>query len=239
MGDVAAPQSDAATSKLSHLKQWLSKGLTVLLILSTVLCVVLVVGSATQEDELSLFGYRLYYITTGSMEPTIPTGTLVVVKAADAYAVGDVVSYISRDTAIYGCANTHRIIAIYSDANGDVQYQTQGDANPVPDELLVPIADVIGKVVLQFSMFQWVGYLLFFVGTRWGFLLVIICPLLYVTVSNMRELVAVYKAEMHRMATAQLDHQALEEQLRQNPAAAELLKQQGILPPDTQDKEDA
>ncbi len=207
-------------------KKWLSHGLTVLMVLTTLLCFVLVVRSAT-TDDVSLFGYRLYYVSTGSMEPTIPTGTLVVVKTDTTYALGDIITYTSRDPDIYGCANTHRIIGIAEGADG-IEYQTQGDANNAPDALLVPQADVIGKVAVQLGVFKWVGYIIFFAGTRWGFLLLIICPLVYVTISSMREFIAAYKAELKRMAQAQIDHEALQAQLRDNPAAAELLKQQGI-----------
>lgn len=224
-------------NRVQHIKSAVSRGLTLLLVVTTAMCFVLVVKTAI-SDDVSLFGYRLYYVSTGSMEPTIPTGSLVVVKQADAYEIGDVITYISRDDAIYGCANTHRIIGIAQGADG-TQYQTQGDANGVPDALLVPEADVIGKVAVQLGIFKWVGYIVFFMGTRWGFLLLIICPLLYVTVSSMRDFIAAYKAEIKRMAQAQLDHEALEEQLRQNPAAAALLAQQGIAvaPPTQADAE--
>lgn len=92
---------------------------------------------------LFLAGLRsdLYYIRTGSMEPEIPVGTVVV---ADRYAepeIGAVFAYQSGGNIII-----HRIIGI--DEGG---YVTKGDANPTPDAVRVTREQIRGKVVLELT----------------------------------------------------------------------------------------
>lgn len=74
-----------------------------------------------------------YTITTGSMAPAYPPGTLVVVRPVDPddLSVGDVVTVqleSGQDTVV-----THRIEAIQHRMDGQTQFITQGDANDVPD----------------------------------------------------------------------------------------------------------
>jgi hypothetical protein len=67
---------------------------------------------------------------------------------------------------------THRIISTHQQ-NGQLLYQTQGDANLQPDMDLVPNTDIVGKVWLAFPL---LGYLLLIPHYRLGYLLVIILP---------------------------------------------------------------
>ena len=70
-------------------------------------------------------GYRPVIITTGSMTPTAPTGSLLVAAPADRLGPGDIL-VMRRD----GRATvTHRIIEIEYNASGDPYAVTRGDAN--------------------------------------------------------------------------------------------------------------
>ncbi|WP_010540270.1 signal peptidase I [Dietzia alimentaria] len=86
-----------------------------------------------------LTGATPYTVLTGSMEPTLSPGTLIVVKPVEQtdLAAGDVITFqIESDNP---AVNTHRITQIVYDAQGTPRIQTQGDANNVPDrDLLVP-----------------------------------------------------------------------------------------------------
>ncbi len=86
----------------------------------------------------NLLGYQLYTVQSGSMEPTLRVGAVIVSKTpADpaALTVGDVVTFRTGGGAVV----THRVIQRLEDSGG-IQYRTKGD-NPVksPDpELLTP-----------------------------------------------------------------------------------------------------
>ena len=86
-----------------------------------------------------LAGATPYTVLTGSMEPTLSPGTLIVVKDVPPTELraGDVITFqIESDNP---AVNTHRITQVVYDAQGTPRFQTQGDANNVPDrDLLVP-----------------------------------------------------------------------------------------------------
>ncbi|MGA9101165.1 signal peptidase I [Aeromicrobium sp.] len=91
-------------------------------------------------------GATPYTILTGSMEPGLPPGTLVVVKPvpADRIAIGSVITYqldSGRPTVV-----THRVVRVGIDGTGDRIFSTQGDANNAPDSDPVLPAQVKGEV---------------------------------------------------------------------------------------------
>lgn len=85
----------------------------------------------------ALFGVRPVVITSGSMEPSVATGALVITRTVPAaeLEVGDVVT-VPTST---GSRVTHRIVAV-DDAGSGVILTLRGDANPVPDEELYPVS---------------------------------------------------------------------------------------------------
>lgn len=78
-------------------------------------------------------------VATGSMEPGIGVGDVVIVCPVDPeeLAVGDVIRYQGE-----GCTVIHRIVAIDGDS-----FTTQGDANNAPDLHPVEKDQVLGRVV--------------------------------------------------------------------------------------------
>jgi len=89
-------------------------------------------------------GATPYTILTGSMQPGMPPGTLVVTKPADAddIAVGDVVTY--QLTSGQPTVVTHRVVGQGYDGKGNRIFQTQGDANNVADERAVRPVQIRG-----------------------------------------------------------------------------------------------
>ena len=69
------------------------------------------------------FGYGAAVVLSGSMEPVLSKGDLIIVKEKESYKVGDVVVFQSGKSLI-----VHRIIKI-----DDKKVITQGDANNVAD----------------------------------------------------------------------------------------------------------
>ncbi|MFZ2556062.1 MAG: signal peptidase I [Minisyncoccia bacterium] len=113
---------------------------------------------------------ELKIVKSGSMEPTIPTGSLVIVKPSTRYSIGDVITF-GADTATE-IPTTHRIIA-FTGENGETRYTTKGDANEDADPNPVARQDVIGKIVLHIP---YVGFILDFARQPLGFALLIGVP---------------------------------------------------------------
>lgn len=171
---------------MTKIQKRLNALVTVVMILSALLCVYVCV-QLVMGREASILGFRLYRIQTGSMEPTISIGSIIVVHETDPLKLrtGDIITFTSKDSAIYGEANTHRIIATETDDSGELRFVTQGDANPVADSVRVAPSDIKGKVVLRMS--SSVSLFFGFLHTKMGFTLVIILPLMLIIWLFMRD----------------------------------------------------
>lgn len=102
------------------------------------------------------FGCRSLVVMSGSMEPTVPTGSVVVVKSIPgaAIAVGDVISFHPpEDTARIV---THRVLAV-TEQDGKVAVETRGDANTGSEKWSIDPAGTVGRVVFHIP---YLGYLL-------------------------------------------------------------------------------
>lgn len=112
-----------------------------ILITAIVLCISVVAVSLVYIPRLA--GYATYSIETGSMEPTIKTGSLIYVKKCknfEDYAVGDIVTFSDRDKVK---SFTHRIIKINYITQS---FDTQGDANNAADIEPTSADYAVGKV---------------------------------------------------------------------------------------------
>lgn len=104
----------------------------------------------TPSGEIpTIMGYGFMRTLTGSMEPAIPVHSFIVVNTdtAQTYQVGDIITFHSMDESLGGSLNTHRVVAVETDAQGQPVYRTKGDANDVEDADPVPAANVVGRVV--------------------------------------------------------------------------------------------
>src|SRR5207237_494911 len=86
---------------------------------------------------------------SGSMEPALQVGDLAVVSPTppDQLAVGDVITY--RTPARPGIPVTHRIVNISRDAQGQLEFQTKGDANNEVDSVAADQSGVVGRVARE------------------------------------------------------------------------------------------
>lgn len=103
---------------------------------------ILIVNSYRNPDELpGVFGVKPAVVLSGSMEPAIETGDLILLRDTDPLALekGDVICYLSSGKAV-----THRIVGITAGEDGRPRYVTQGDANNAEDRLPVTPDQVQG-----------------------------------------------------------------------------------------------
>jgi signal peptidase I len=104
-----------------------------------------------------LAGATPYTIETGSMSPRLPPGTLVVIRPTDPsrIGVGSVVTYqlLSGEPTVV----THRVVATSVDGAGRTRFQTQGDANAVPDSDWVRPVQIRGTVWYSAPRLGWVN----------------------------------------------------------------------------------
>lgn len=113
---------------------------------------------------------ELKIVRSGSMEPAIPTGSLVLIEPASDYSVGDVITF-GADTPT-SIPTSHRIVSIEV-KDGTTYYATKGDANKTADPNETPTNKVIGRVIFSIPA---IGYILAFSKTQLGFALLVLIP---------------------------------------------------------------
>jgi signal peptidase len=129
------------------------------------------VGALLLVSLLPITGnVEIKIVKSGSMEPTIPTGSIVVVMPNQAYKVGDVITF-GKDTKTQ-IPTTHRIIAERKQGS-QTYFTTRGDANEEQDPREIAASEVIGKVLAHVP---YVGYILDFARQPMGFALLIGLP---------------------------------------------------------------
>ena len=144
--------------------------LTAILLLNLYLVVVQVV----LHNELpKLFGMTQIIVISGSMEPVVRVGDILLIREQSAYETGDVVTYRSGSSLI-----THRVIE--TDGTGLV---TQGDANNAADAP-IELSQVEGQMLLRIPK---LGYAALMLRTPLGFLITIAGGLLLIIVPTLAD----------------------------------------------------
>jgi signal peptidase len=146
-------------------------GLLVTLVLLAVVLpfVVFAVPQVVGADES-------FVVLSGSMEPALSPGDVVIVDASAPIRAGDVITYT---TGAAGVPTTHRVLSVQA-----AGYETKGDANENPDAGLVPPAAVIGRVLFVVPL---VGHVLLWTNTGIGYVALVVVPL---TLLGLTELLA-------------------------------------------------
>lgn len=99
-------------------------------------------------------------VMTSSMEPSLPPGTMVVVKPLDPAEIqpGDVVTYQLRSGE--SVLVTHRVTQRLLTADGELLFITQGDNNPSADPDPIQAVQIRGKVWYAIPFVGWVSTVL-------------------------------------------------------------------------------
>ena len=130
---------------------------SVILILSAAVAVVLLFPH--------IFGYKTYTVISGSMEPTLHVGSLVIVKqtSPEKIITGHIITFTM--TGNNPLMATHRVVSI---DNTKGTFTTKGDANNTNDGP-VEFNRLVGRIVFSIS---YLGFLVVYIKTQAGILLV-------------------------------------------------------------------
>lgn len=158
--------------------RWLFQTTYYLLAVLLVLIIILFVGS-----KLPLpWNYEIMSVMSGSMEPAIKMGSLVIVRPSEAYLINDIITF--GQVSKHKIPTTHRIIEIEGPALNPF-FTTKGDANEAPDPQRIRKSEIIGKVLFSLPYF---GFAIDFVRKPLGFFLVIIVPALIIIGDELRKI---------------------------------------------------
>lgn len=120
-------------------------------------------------------GIKVYTVQSGSMEPTIKTGSIIISKYEQSYAVGDIITFKPETERLIKkpkITTTHRVIKIDTKDQKTI-YRTKGDANNTEDSSSVSQDLILGKAVFSIPF---LGYPLTFAKTQTGLIVLIVIP---------------------------------------------------------------
>ncbi|MCS7120634.1 MAG: signal peptidase I [Nitrososphaerota archaeon] len=130
--------------------------------------------------------YPLQTPISGSMEPTLKVGDLLIVKGVNAEDIvaapkptGDIIVFKkpgSPEELV-----VHRAVQKYM-VGGKWYFRTQGDNNPYMDPWVVSEDQIVGKVIFSIP---YLGYVKIYLGTPLGMIINIILIILLLILENM------------------------------------------------------
>ena len=157
LGNTESKQDDSDGKKpVKKRRRVISRTIYIVLILAMLTMLGKVWYQKLNNEQPSLFGYEIYVVETGSMIPTLPIGSNILVRQLrddDLPQVGDIITYNHSESKV-----THRIVDVVVGDDGVIRYQTQGD-NPENslDPWLVEREDIQGIVIWHFSLSSLLG----------------------------------------------------------------------------------
>ena len=141
--------------------------------------------------------FKVKVVKSGSMEPAIKTGGIVVIKPSTSYEVGDIITF-GKDTKTQ-IPTTHRILKI--DGDGPLRtFTTKGDANDSEDPQVTRLGDISGKVVLTVP---YLGYILDFAKKPLGFVLLVGVPAFVIILEELMKIIKEMKVIRKRKQDSQ------------------------------------
>ncbi len=123
--------------------KWTSNLITVILVVAIIITIFGIIQSKkNSETAPSIMGYKLMWVLTGSMRPSIEPGDLVIVKdiKPEEVQVGQVITFKRDNSTLI----THRVVDVIDEET--IMFKTKGDANNVADSNLVQTSQLVGSL---------------------------------------------------------------------------------------------
>ena len=154
-------------------------------------------------NNSDIFGYRMFTVATGSMEPVYKVNDVILVKTVDTSTlkVGDDIAYVGNRAELKGIVITHRIIEIWTADDGEIRYTTQGVNNKNPDPS-VSKEQIYGKVMGKVYVVNEINHI---VKNIYGFFFLIFCPLVLAIFLEIADTIIDIKLENNELRLAETE----------------------------------
>ena len=151
------------------------------LVIAVIICLTVVV-QVTTNGYGQIGGCSLFRIVTGSREPELPVGSLIVCQDVPVSQIQerDIVCFRSKNPQILGQIVTHRVINTVVREDGSVLLETKGDANLSADAEYVTQDNLIGKVNYYSKDRDFMASFVNILTDKIGFLILILFPTLLI-----------------------------------------------------------
>lgn len=140
---------------------------------SLVILLLFTITARINGETPTLFGFTIYRVSSGSMEPFLKVGDIILTKNCDPMELkeGDVITFNGTSGELEGKRVTHRVVKkpYYNDTEDGYYLVTKGDDNPVDDNP-IKTSQVTGIFVGKIEFLKWI-YDIFI--TPWGLLILL------------------------------------------------------------------
>ena len=122
-------------------------------------------------------GYKNFIVLTGSMEPILHKGDIVIIKETKEIKENDIISFKEKNSVV-----THRVIEVKNEDNKDY-YITKGDANSGADTSLLSLEDIEGKYCFKIPF---VGNIILFLQKPLGIIILFAMLVIFFVISSLK-----------------------------------------------------
>jgi len=184
-------------NKPSRLQRKMNLLVTVLLVLAVALCLYTAI-QVLSYGYVNLGGFMMFRVVTGSMEPTIPVGALLVTQQVEIESIqmNDIICFRTQVSEIWGKIVTHRVVGIWESEVGGLLLETKGDANLAVDGYFVDRMNFVGKVIWHTGDGSVLANILSLFTSKIGFLGCIVFPSLLLSAMILKDSVGSIRQEL-------------------------------------------
>lgn len=140
-----------------------------------IVLLIIILTQRVTNNKMSIAGFRMFTVATGSMIPEYNIGDTVLVQYVEPakLKVGDDITYLGEKESFTGKIVTHRIIEINEIENGKYKIQTKGIANDEKDPEILDY-QVYGKVLYKVKTISYINGV---IGNLYGMYFAIMVPI--------------------------------------------------------------
>lgn len=157
-----------------------------ILFLIVVLMLIIVIIQRTSNNSISIGGYRIFAVATGSMVPKYEVGDVLISKEIEAseIKVGDTVVYKGEVGGFKDKFVTHQIQSINKQEDGTYKFTTKGISNIEADPEISE-TQVYGKIIYKVKTLSLISKLISNVYVFYFFVFVPIAIIIYKQIRNL------------------------------------------------------
>ena len=231
---VSPPEKKASSAKKILSIVW-NTFLWIFVVFAVIVTILAFAAQSSPDGVPSIAGKCILTVQTASMEPTFDAGDIIICdkitseEEAKSLKVGDIISFDAGD--LDGDRrrdiNSHRIVDIEYDADGNPKYVTRGDNKAIVVEDASRVAPKAVICIWNGLRLKKIGNLLNFLQQPKGFLVCIVLPLalfffyeLFLFIRKFMEVKNAGKKQITEADEVLIRQKAVEEYIRQQQEAA-------------------
>ena len=156
-----------------------------LMFIIVVLMLLVVILQRVSNNTITIGGFRMFTVATGSMEPVYNVGDVLISKEVDAeeIKVGDDIVYLGEKGSFANKVVTHRVISIEKQEDGNYKIITKGVANTAEDPE-IDQTQVYGKIIYKMHILSFIQKIMKNMYVFYFLVLIPVAILVYKNIKN-------------------------------------------------------